>query len=156
MVSLGISSLGCRTGCWHAEAQKGCWACLRSHKKLAGAQGLGSVSPQSHYSARSRKPSLPSADPCQGQLSQCRGGLARGAPASPGAPPGSARDVLRVAVCPSWHQLSAWIWMLLECLQRLPGLCSDTGLRVLNSHAVEVGLLVRAALPELKKRGLEV
>lgn len=74
MLSLGILALGCRMGYWHAEAKKGCWACLRSHRKLAGGQGLDSLSPQSHYSAWSRKPNLHSNDPCQSPLSQCRGG----------------------------------------------------------------------------------
>lgn len=74
MVSLGILARGCRIGYWHAEAKKGCWVCLGSHRKLAGGQGLDSLSPQSHYHAWSRKPSLHSDDPCQSLLSQCRSG----------------------------------------------------------------------------------
>jgi len=112
MVSLGILALGCRTGYWHAETEKGCWACLRSHRKLAGGQELDSLSPQSHYGPWSRMPSLHWDDPCQSPLSQCWGGWpGEHQPALEH--PGSVQGASGVAVCPTWNQLTAWVWVLL-------------------------------------------
>lgn len=71
---LGYLGTGLQDGilaCWGKERLLGL---PKIYRKLAGGQGPDSLSPQSHYHAWSRKPSLHSDDPCQSLLSQCRSG----------------------------------------------------------------------------------
>lgn len=107
MVSLGISAVGCRMGYWHAEAKKDCWACLRSHRKLAGGGRdwiLRLLNPNAVPGAGSpactrvtlAKVHFPSA-----------GVVGQESTGQPWSTPGSAQDALVVAMCPTWNQLHA-------------------------------------------------